>query len=55
VIIKKVFLDQTCLTIPILVIFFTTMSYWEGKDDITAELREKFPVTFAVSFFNDFS
>ncbi|XP_023326035.1 mpv17-like protein, partial [Eurytemora carolleeae] len=47
VIIKKVFLDQTCLTIPILVIFFTTMSYWEGKDDITAELREKFPVTFA--------
>jgi hypothetical protein len=45
---KKVFLDQTGLTIPILFVFFTTMSFLEGKDDITADFLEKFPVTFAV-------
>jgi hypothetical protein len=43
-----VFLDQTGLTIPILFVFFTTMSFLEGKDDITADFLEKFPVTFAV-------
>jgi hypothetical protein len=48
---KKVFLDQTGLTIPILFVFFTTMSFLEGKDDITADFLEKFPVTFAVGTF----
>ncbi len=50
VIIKKVVLDQVFLTIPILFIFFTAMSYWEGKQDITQEFREKFAKTYAVSF-----
>jgi len=33
VIVKKVFLDQTCLTIPILIIFFTAMAWFEGQQD----------------------
>jgi hypothetical protein len=44
----KVFLDQTGLTIPILFVFFTTMSFFEGKEDLLADFIEKFPVTFAV-------
>ena len=44
----KVFLDQTGLTIPILFVFFTTMSLLEGKEDLLADFLEKFPVTFAV-------
>jgi len=49
VIVKKVVLDQVFLTIPVLFIFFTAMSYWEGKQDITQEFREKFAKTFATS------
>ena len=45
---KKVVLDQVFLTLPILFIFFTAMSYWEGKQDITAEFREKIVKTYAV-------
>jgi hypothetical protein len=48
VVAKKVLLDQTGLTIPVLFVFFTTMSYLEGKDDITKDFVDKFPVTFAV-------
>ena len=46
---KKVVLDQVFLTLPILFIFFTAMSYWEGKQDITAEFREKIVKTYAVT------
>jgi len=49
VIVKKVVLDQTFLTIPILVVFFLFMSWREGKEDITAEFREKFAKTFGTS------
>jgi len=49
VIVKKVFLDQTCLTIPILIIFFTAMAWFEGQQDITKEFREKFQKTYTTS------
>ena len=45
----KVVLDQTMLTIPLLLGFFPYMSWCRGKDDLTSELKEKLAVTYGVS------
>ena len=45
----KVVLDQTMLTIPLLLGFFPYMSWCQGKDDLTAELREKLAWTYFLS------
>ena len=45
----KVALDQTILTIPLLLVFFPYMSWCQGKENITQELKDKFAVTYAVS------
>merc|ERR1711892_1480414 len=45
----KVVLDQTLLTGPLLLGFFPLMSWFEGKEDITAELKEKILMTYLVS------
>ena len=45
----KVLLDQTGLTIPLLLGFFPYMSWCQGKDDLTAELREKLAWTYFLS------
>jgi len=45
----KTVLDQTLLTIPLLLVFFPYMSWCQGQSDITKELREKFWVTYAAS------
>ena len=49
VIALKTVLDQTLLTIPLLLVFFPYMSWCQGQSDITKELREKFWVTYAAS------
>ena len=49
VILLKTVLDQTLLTIPLLLVFFPYMSWCQGQSDITKELREKFWVTYAAS------
>ena len=41
-------LDQTGLTIPLLLAFFPFMSWCEGKEDLTTELKEKILMTYAV-------
>ena len=46
--VTKVTLDQICLAIPILCVFFPWMSWCEGKDDIFRELIDKFALTYAV-------
>ncbi|KAI5720018.1 hypothetical protein M8J77_000702 [Diaphorina citri] len=49
IVVKKVLIDQFCMTPPLYAIFYTSMSLMEGKDDIFAELREKFLPTFQTS------
>merc|ERR1719186_179838 len=49
VIALKVIIDQTVLTIPLLMVFFPFMSWCEGKEDVTEELKEKLLLTYAVS------
>jgi len=46
---QKMVLDQCILTPILLVSFFTAMSYMEGKEDLTEELRNKIVPTFATS------
>ncbi|XP_014243455.1 mpv17-like protein isoform X1 [Cimex lectularius] len=46
---KKLLLDQFVLTPQLLTIFYVSMSIMEGKDDLLAELREKFVPTFQTS------
>ena len=43
----KVFLDQFVLGPPSLICFFVLMSWLEGKGDVLAECRQKFPAAFA--------
>jgi len=45
----KVVLDQTLLTIPLLLAFFPYMAWCQGDQDLTAELKEKLAVTYGVS------
>ncbi|XP_022102429.1 mpv17-like protein [Acanthaster planci] len=46
---KKVIVDQ-CVSAPVFIaIFFTGSSIMEGKKDIFAELKDKFPQTYAAS------
>jgi len=45
----KVALDQTGLTIPLLLGFFPYMSWCQGKDDLSAELKEKLAWTYFLS------
>jgi len=49
VILLKTVLDQTLLTIPLLLVFFPYMSWCQGQQDLTAELRDKIVVTYALS------
>jgi len=49
VIALKVVLDQTLLTIPLLLAFFPFMSWCEDREDLLAELREKLLPTYMVS------
>ncbi|XP_044003919.1 mpv17-like protein isoform X2 [Aphidius gifuensis] len=49
VILRKLLCDQFILTPPLLVLFFTSMSLMEGKDNIAAECKEKFVRTFQTS------
>uniref|UniRef100_A0A023F7S6 Putative conserved plasma membrane protein n=1 Tax=Triatoma infestans TaxID=30076 RepID=A0A023F7S6_TRIIF len=46
---KKLLLDQCLLTPQIVVIFYVSMSIMEGKEDIFAELQQKFIPTFQTS------
>ncbi|XP_015109799.1 uncharacterized protein LOC107036373 [Diachasma alloeum] len=46
---KKLFCDQFLLTPPLLVLFFSSMSLMEGKEDILEECRAKFLKTFQTS------
>lgn len=48
-VLQKMVLDQCILTPVLLVSFFTAMSYMEGKEDLTAELKHKFGPTFLTS------
>ena len=48
VILLKVVLDQTLLTIPLLLAFFPFMSWCEDKEDLLAELKEKLLPTYMV-------
>ena len=45
----KVILDQTILTIPLLLGFFPYMSTCQKQEDVLKELREKFWTTYAYS------
>ncbi|XP_018895634.2 mpv17-like protein [Bemisia tabaci] len=49
VVVKKVLIDQFCMTPPLYVIFYVSMSLMEGKRDLLAECREKFIPTFQTS------
>lgn len=46
IIVKKLLLDQFVLTPHLLTAFYISMSIMEGKEDIFAELKEKFIPTF---------
>ncbi|XP_037814024.1 mpv17-like protein [Lucilia sericata] len=46
VILKKLFIDQFVLTPYLLTLFYTGMSWMEGREDITLELKQKFLPTF---------
>lgn len=48
-IIKKLLCDQFILTPPLIVLFFTSMSWMEGKDDLLHECKAKFVKTFQTS------
>ena len=48
VIALKVVLDQTLLTIPLLLAFFPFMSWCEDREDVLAELKEKLLQTYMV-------
>ena len=48
VIALKVVLDQTLLTIPLLLAFFPFMSWCEGRENVFAELKEKLLQTYMV-------
>ena len=41
-------LDQTLLTIPLLLAFFPFMSWCEDREDLLAELKEKLLPTYMV-------
>ncbi|XP_011312674.1 peroxisomal membrane protein 2 [Fopius arisanus] len=49
VVMKKLFCDQFILTPPLLVLFFSSMSLMEGKDEILGECKAKFVKTFQTS------
>ena len=49
VILLKVVLDQTLLTIPLLLAFFPYMAWCQNSQDLTAELKEKLATTYLVS------
>ena len=42
-------LDQTLLTGPLLLGFFPFMSWCEGQEDLTKELKEKILMTYLVT------
>jgi len=45
----KVLLDQTILTIPLLLAFFPYMSWCQNQQDVLRELKEKFWTTYGLS------
>ena len=49
IILIKVLLDQTLLTIPLLLGFFPYMSWCQNQEDVLRELKEKFWTTYALS------
>jgi len=49
IILIKVLLDQTLLTIPLLLGFFPYMSWCQDQEDVLRELKEKFWTTYALS------
>ncbi|KAK0168087.1 hypothetical protein PV327_001923 [Microctonus hyperodae] len=49
VIIKKLLCDQFILTPPLIILFFISMSWMEGKDDLLQECKVKFVKTFQTS------
>ncbi|CAB0000369.1 unnamed protein product [Nesidiocoris tenuis] len=49
IIVKKLLLDQFLLTPQLLGVFYISMSIMEGKNDLLAELKEKFVPTFQTS------
>jgi len=49
VVFKKVVLDQICLSIPLLFVFYVSMSWFEGQHDLLSEFKQKFPESFALN------
>ena len=49
VILPKLALDQFLISPPILALFYLLMSFMEGRQDVTAECREKLLPTFCSS------
>ncbi|XP_066588971.1 PXMP2/4 family protein 4 [Prorops nasuta] len=49
IVIRKLIVDQFCLTPPFIILFFISMSLMEGKSDILFECRSKFVTTFTTS------
>ena len=49
VVVKKCLMDQFLMTPNIVAIFYIGMSLLESKQDVFAELKEKFVPTFVVS------
>ena len=49
VIALKTVLDQTLLTIPLLLGFFPYMSWCQDQEDVLRELKEKFWTTYGLS------
>ncbi|XP_063976953.1 peroxisomal membrane protein 2 [Diachasmimorpha longicaudata] len=47
--VKKLFFDQFILTPPLIVLFFSSMSLMEGKEDLLGECKAKFIKTFQTS------
>ena len=45
---KKVLLDQFLFTPPMMCLFFTTLGYLEGRQNLFEEFQQKFPTTFTV-------
>lgn len=47
IVLKKTILDQFVLGPPALALFFVSMSFMEGKRDLTEELRKKYLASYA--------